>query len=96
VDVTSDKGVYNRDSKALELSGNVVFVEANRFRAVMEKAQINTRDQTMISQSPVKVDMQGSLIEADTLTVTEGGARILFKGGVKAKLKTNRTQEAPQ
>jgi lipopolysaccharide export system protein LptC len=95
VDVKSDKGVYNRDSKALELTGNVVFVEANRFRAEMQKAQINTKDQTMTSQSPVKVDMQGSLIEAETLTVTEGGARILFKGGVKAKLRTNRTQEAP-
>jgi lipopolysaccharide export system protein LptC len=96
MDVTSDKGVYNRDSKALELTGNVVFVEGNRMKALMEKAHINTKDQTLVSQSPVKVDMQGTLIEAETLTVTQGGARILFKGGVKAKLKTNKTGDTPQ
>ncbi len=87
LDVTSDTGQYDRKSKALELMGNVVFSEGVRFRAVMTKAAINTEDQSLASKSPVKVDMQGTLIEADSLTVTENGTRILFKGGVKAKFK---------
>jgi hypothetical protein len=32
--------------------------------------------------------MQGSMIEADSLTVSGNGTHILFKGGVKARFKT--------
>lgn len=88
LDVTSDTGQYDRKSKALELSGNVVFSEGVRFKAVMTKAAINTNDQSLASKSPVKVDMQGTMIEAESLTVTDNGTRILFKGGVKAKFKS--------
>jgi lipopolysaccharide export system protein LptC len=93
LDVTSEQGQYDRKTKALELSGNVVFSEGVRFKAVMSKAAINTDDQSLASKSPVKVDMQGTMIEADSLLVTDSGTRILFKGGVKAKfnMKTNAT-----
>jgi lipopolysaccharide export system protein LptC len=84
LDVTSDTGTYDRKKKGLELSGNVVFSEGERFRATMQKAAIDTEKQTLDSQSPVKVDMQGTLIEADSLSVKDNGTRLLFKGGVKA------------
>jgi LPS export ABC transporter protein LptC len=84
LDVSSDTGRYDRKSKGLELDGNVVFSEGTRFRAVMQKAAIDTENQSLASQSPVKVDMQGTLIEAESLTVTAGGTRLLFRGGVKA------------
>jgi lipopolysaccharide export system protein LptC len=91
LDVTSDMGTYDRKTKALALDGNVVFSEGTRFKALMQKAAINTEDQSLTSQSPVKVDMQGTMIEADSLTVTDNGTRILFKGGVKAKFITKNT-----
>jgi lipopolysaccharide export system protein LptC len=84
LDVSSDSGTFDRKSKGLELSGNVVFSEGERFRATMQKAAIDTEKQTLDSQSPVKVDMQGTLIEADSLSVKDNGTRLLFKGGVKA------------
>ena len=84
LDVSSDTGRYDRKTKGLELNGNVVFSEGTRFKAVMQKAAIDTQNQSLASQSPVKVDMQGTLIEAGSLTVTGGGTRLLFKGGVKA------------
>ncbi len=88
LDIESSTGQFDRKSKALELSGNVVFSEGTRFKATMDKAAINTDDQSLASKSPVKVDMQGTMIEADSLTVTENGTRILFKGGVKARFVT--------
>jgi lipopolysaccharide export system protein LptC len=91
LDVASKTGQYDTKSKALELSGDVVFSEGERFKATMAKAAINTDDQSLVSQSPVKVDMQGTLIEAESLTVTENGTRILFKGGVKAKFISRNT-----
>jgi lipopolysaccharide export system protein LptC len=91
LDIASKLGQYDYKSKALQLSGDVVFSEGVRFKATMDKAAINTEDQSVVSQSPVKVDMQGTMIEAASLTVTENGTRILFKGGVKAKFVTRNT-----
>jgi lipopolysaccharide export system protein LptC len=88
LDIASKSGQYDHKSKALELSGDVVFTEGSRFKATMDKAAINTDDQTLVSKSPVKVDIQGAMIEAASLTVTDNGTRILFKGGVKAKFTT--------
>jgi lipopolysaccharide export system protein LptC len=88
LDVTSQKGLYDTKSKALELTGNVVFSEGTRFKAMMDKAAVNTDDLSLTSQSPVKVDMQGTMIEAGSLSVSENGSRIVFKGGVKARFLT--------
>lgn len=88
LDIASKNGQYDHKSKALELSGDVVFTEGSRFKATMDKAEINTDDQTLVSKSPVKVDMQGAMIEAASLTVTDNGTRVLFKGGVKARFTT--------
>jgi lipopolysaccharide assembly outer membrane protein LptD (OstA) len=90
LDVSSQTGQYDRKTKALELSGDVVFSEGTRFKAVMEKAAIDTNTQMLTSRSPVKVDMQGTMIEADSLTVTENGTRILFKGGVRARFENKK------
>jgi lipopolysaccharide export system protein LptC len=92
LDIASKTGQYDHKSKALELSGDVVFTEGTRFKATMDKAAINTDDQSLVSKSPVKVDMQGAMIEAASLSVTENGTRILFKGGVKAKFITHNTK----
>ncbi len=91
LDVASNQGQYDRKTKMLELAGDVVFSEGARFRATMAKAAINTDDQSLTSHSAVKVDMQGTMIEAASLTVTENGTRIFFKGGVKAKFKMHNT-----
>lgn len=92
IQISSDAGRFDRTSKDLQLSGKVTITEGTRYTAHMEKAAINTDDQSLVSQSPVKVDMQGGLIEADSLTVSSNGTRILFKGGVKARFTLNTAQ----
>ena len=84
LNVTSDKAQYDSKSKIMDLKGNVVLDQGQKFKAMMEKATVNTVDQTLQSQSPVVVEAQGGIIHADSLTVTENGNRVLFKGGVKA------------
>jgi lipopolysaccharide export system protein LptC len=87
LDVTSDTGLYDRNSKTLALTGQVLFKEGTRFAARMDKADINTQDQSLTSRSAVTVDMQGTMIEAGSLSVAGNGTRILFQGGVKARFK---------
>jgi LPS export ABC transporter protein LptC len=82
--VTSDKAHFDNRSKIMDLAGNVVLDQGQKFKATMDKATVNTVDQTLQSQSPVVVETRGGVIHADSLTVTENGNRVLFKGGVRA------------
>ena len=89
LDVTATAAKYDTKTKALELEGDVVFGEGNRFKALMDKAALNMDDMSLQSRAPVKVDMQGTAIQADSLSVSDNGNRILFRGGVKARFVTN-------
>jgi LPS export ABC transporter protein LptC len=89
--ITSDGAAYETKSKALELHGNVLFAEGQRFRARMDRAAVNMDDQTLTSKSPVSVDIIGGTITADSLSISPNGERILFKGGVKARFSSKST-----
>jgi LPS export ABC transporter protein LptC len=86
MDITSRTAKYDTKSKALELEGDVNIVDGKRMTAVMDRAEINTDNQTMRSLGPVTVNMQGATIKAGSLTVEE--KRVLFKSGVKARFMT--------
>lgn len=88
--ITSNTALYETRTKALDLEGEVLFAEGDRFRARMDKASVNMDDQTLTSRSPVSVDIIGGHITADSLAISSNGSRILFKGGVKARFVTQR------
>lgn len=86
--VTAPAARYRVDTKALQLEGGVTFAEPGRMVARMENADVDVNTLSLTSNSPVEVDMQGTLISAQSLVVTGNGTRIHFKGGVKARFVT--------
>ena len=90
MDIVANNAKYDSQTKALQLEGNVSFVEGTRMKALMDKAEVNTDDQTMRSLGPVTVNMEGATISAGSLTVDGNGSRILFKSGVKARFVTKK------
>lgn len=89
--ITSRAAAYETKTKALELEGEVLFTEGARFTAHMDKASVNMDDQTLASRSPVSVDVIGGRITADSLSITSNGERIIFRGGVKARFVTQKS-----
>ncbi|MCA0433849.1 MAG: LPS export ABC transporter periplasmic protein LptC [Proteobacteria bacterium] len=86
--VDAARARYDTVSKMLQLEGEVTFDEKGRFTAKMDGAEVNTETQTLVSKSPVTVNVSGGTIKADSFTVTDQGQRMLFKGGVKARFMT--------
>jgi len=89
VNLNSNTALYDAKTKTMSMAGNVVFEEPGHFIARMEKANVNLDDKSLVSDSPVHVDMTNGTVEADSLEITENGKRSLFKGRVKAKFETN-------
>lgn len=89
LNVASDQAHYDSKTKQMVLDGNVVLDQGQKFKATMAKASVNTVDQTLQSLSPVVVEAKGGVIRSESLTVTENGERVIFKGGVKAHFGGN-------
>lgn len=85
--ITANTGLYDTAVRKLDLAGNVVVVQKDRFTARMDKAHIEVPAKSLESASPVTVDMPTGRIEANGLQITNDGARILFLNGVKARFE---------
>jgi lipopolysaccharide export system protein LptC len=89
VNLNSLSALYDAKTKAMTLMGDVVFEEPGRYIARMQKANVNLDDKSLVSESPVHVDMATGTVEADSLEIMDNGKRSLFKGRVKAVFETN-------
>jgi lipopolysaccharide export system protein LptC len=82
--ITGATGIYDRKSKILNLQGNVAINQNGKFDAMMDKAEFNVENKSLTSQSPVTVKTSNGDIAADTLVSDNNGARMVFRGNVKA------------
>ncbi len=83
--ITARTGAYNTKVKELDLQGNVVIVQKDRFTALMDKAHVVVEEKKLTSGVPVDVTFGDGTIKANGMEITDDGARILFLNGVKAR-----------
>jgi len=88
--ISADTGLYDTEAKKLDLSGNVVLEQKDRFEARMDRANIVVEEKRLVSESPVAVSFGSGTVNANAMQITDDGARILFLNGVKARF------DAPQ
>jgi LPS export ABC transporter protein LptC len=89
INLASDVARYDTKTKSMDMQGNVVFEDPGRYKAQMDKANINLDEKTLVSQSPVHVDMATGTVDADSLEIMDNGKRSLFKGHVKARFESD-------
>jgi lipopolysaccharide export system protein LptC len=83
-DVAAREARYDTKLKQLELTGNVVITELNRFTARTEKAYVAVGEKKLTSNVPVIVEFSNGTIRANAIEIVNDGADIVFSGGVKA------------
>lgn len=88
----SNAGLYNRVSKDMNMSGAVELKDGDKFKATMDAAVVNVDKQTVVSKSAVVAELATGTVTADSMTVTGNGERVIFKGSVKARFETQKTQ----
>ncbi|WP_421692729.1 LPS export ABC transporter periplasmic protein LptC [Aestuariivirga sp.] len=83
--ITGVTGNYDTKLKTLDLKGNVVLQQKDRFTAHMETANIAVKQKTLVSNGPVTANFASGTVNAHGMQITDDGARILFLNGVKAR-----------
>ncbi len=85
--LTADTGVYREDTRILYLKGHVRADSAKTSRFATDEAVINT--QTGVVEGPQSIASQTPVgdLKSNSFGVSDKGDRVIFKGGVHARLK---------
>lgn len=85
--IRAESGLYDTETKKLDLSGNVLLEQMDRFKARMGSASIVVEEKRLDSEGAVSVTFGSGTVNANGLQITDDGARILFLNGVKARFE---------
>ena len=84
-EVSSKTGEYRQDDSTLLLNGDVRIADGGA-RIASQRALIDTRTGDLLEGGPVQGDSADGAIRAGGYSVTDQGDRVVFKGGVRARL----------
>ncbi len=84
-EMSAVKGEYRQDDSTLLLTGDVRIADGAA-RIASQRALIDTRTGDLLQGGPVVGDNAKGAIQAGGYSVTDKGDRVVFKGGVRARL----------
>ena len=90
--ITAETGLFDTEARKLDLTGNVVLEQKDRFKARMERANVVMEEKRLVSESPVAVTFPSGTINANGMQITDDGARILFLNGVRTRFDAPQTK----
>jgi lipopolysaccharide export system protein LptC len=84
--LTADTGVYHEDTRMLYLKGHVRANNARDSRFATDEAVVNTRTGQVTSPTALAGETPTGDVQSHAFDVFDKGARVVFKGGVHARL----------
>jgi lipopolysaccharide export system protein LptC len=84
--MTADRGVYHEDTRILFLKGHVRANNAKQSRFATDEAIVNTRTGVVTSPSALAGETPVGDVQSHSFDVFDKGGRVVFKGGVHARL----------
>ena len=91
--IDAKNGVYNSDSKKLDLVGDVHIISVGRFVATMPRATVTLTDKELSSDERVVVKFETGDIVANGVRITSSGKNIEFLSRVRARLRSASNKE---
>lgn len=88
VELTSDAGTLNTKTHDMTFSGNVVVTYVTAFLKT-DKLHYDKKEHIISSDDRVRLEKNGSFIEADSMVIHLNNNRIIFKGHVQGSFNEN-------
>jgi lipopolysaccharide export system protein LptC len=84
--LTADTGVYHEDTRVLFLKGHVHATNTKQSSFATDEATVNTRTGEVVGGAPLSSQSQLGNLTSSRFNVYDKGDRVVFKGGVHARL----------
>jgi len=84
--IRTQAGRFDREGNRLEIDTDISVETDNGIQATLRSAQVDIGAGTLDTSDPVEISMQGARISADSLSVRERGAVMVFENRVRMHL----------
>lgn len=91
--VRAPRGVFDQQAQYLELFDDVVLTDAAGNRFVTTHARMFVQDNRVVGLQPLEGEGPIGRIRADSYEISDGGARVVFKGNVWTELQPARRDQ---
>lgn len=84
--IRADGGRFDRAGNTLEIDTNITVETDSGIQALLRSAQVDIGAGTLDTSDPVEISMEGARVSADSLSVRERGAVMIFENRVRMHL----------
>ncbi|MBV8681574.1 MAG: LPS export ABC transporter periplasmic protein LptC [Caulobacteraceae bacterium] len=87
--LVADTGVYHEDTRILLLRGHVRATDAQSGKFASDEAVVNTRTGSVVGPQALQSSSNTGALQSRSFDVYDKGDRMVFKGGVHARLNAH-------
>lgn len=92
--VAARTGVYDREANTLDLGEDITVQTDTGVLALLKSATVDIATGSIDTVEPVDIKLEGANIQADSMTIRENGAVMIFDKRVRMEIAGNRAQAA--
>lgn len=92
--VKAPTGTLDREANTLEIDSDITMVTSTGITALLKSATVDIEAGNLDTNDPVNITLDGTTIEADSLTVRDKGAVMVFERRVRVMIDAKRLQTA--
>ena len=92
--VEAASGIFDRANNTLDITSAMRIVSDNGMTALFQSADIDIDSGDLTTDKPVKVDLEGMSVTADSMSVTERGKVIVFDRRVRMRIDGSKVRTA--
>lgn len=85
-EINAESGVFDNSSNTLDINSPLNVKTSSGMVAKLKSAQVDLKAGNLKTQDPVDIDLNGSHIAADSLTVTDQGKVLVFEKRVRVTI----------
>lgn len=85
-EITAAAGSFNRDKNMLDITSEIVLNATSGLTARLQSAHIDIAENTLTTDDPVDIELNGMHIAANGMDAAKGGKSLVFEDGVRVRI----------
>ena len=90
MNVTAPSGVFDRDANRLNFDSEMTITDDDGMKAVLQSAVVDVTAGNLDTSDPVDITLDGAHITADSMSVRDKGAVLIFENRVRMQIEGGR------
>jgi len=94
MNISAPTGIFDRDANRLDINSELTIIGDDGLKAVLQSAVLDVAGGNLDTPDPVDITLDGAHISADSMTVRDKGAVLIFENRVRMKIEGGRLEGA--